>query len=275
MRNLFSWSIGLLMVLVLLAAFALIGYFFGTRESGTDIVTQELLPVWVAALATVSIALLTIFLAKETWELRQIQLLQIDKIRKDSLKPSVNFVIKSSLASYQFMDVIIRNSGAGPALDIKFDFRSNENSDDEVFEFLQNEFKKLSMLEHGISSLLPNEFRTSYLFSFLNLGDRFKDKWFKCDINVDVYFQDIEGTEYHSVSTIYLSEYRGITELGGGDPVQKISSALEKIEKHIGHLTTGFGKLKTDIYTSDDRRLEKEQGEATIPARKSRSDKVS
>lgn len=259
------------MLIVLLVTFSLIGYFFGTQASGDITLTQELLPAWVAALATVSIALLTIFLAKETWELRQIQLLQIDQIRRDSIKPSINFFIKSSPAAYQFMDVFVRNSGTGPATNIQFRFRRKDESDKEVFEYLQEEFTKLAIIKNGIASLAPEETRTSYVFSFLDLGGKFKDKWFNCDIDIDISFKDIEGTDYQSTSTIYLSEYKGVSELGGGDPIHKISSILEKIERNFSHLTTGFRKIKTDVYTSEDRRIEAEEWEAERAARKEKS----
>ena len=75
---------------------------------------------------------------------------------------------------------------------------------------------------------------------------------------ISITYQDHEGKEYSSLAYFNFSEYKGITELGGGDPLYKISSILEKIQKDIGRFASGFRKLKADIYTSDDRDKEKE-----------------
>ena len=41
----------------------------------------------------------------------------------------------------------------------------------------------------------------------------------------------------------------------GGDSLRKISSHLEKMQKDIGHITSGFKKIKTDVYTRKDREI--------------------
>jgi hypothetical protein len=49
-----------------------------------------------------------------------------------------------------------------------------------------------------------------------------------------------------------------MSSLGGREPLHKISSTLEKIQKDINQYSSGYRKLKTDIYTSDDRKKERE-----------------
>lgn len=46
-----------------------------------------------------------------------------------------------------------------------------------------------------------------------------------------------------------FSEYNGVSQLGS-DPIETISSILEKMQKDIHGIASGFKKLKTNVYTS-------------------------
>lgn len=249
------------MALIALTIMFLIGLSVGVGSQGNLSFSNDTLSAWVSALATVCIAILTIFLAKETWALRQVQLTQIEQIRKDSIKPNIDVYLKSSPAGFNFIDVHIINNGSGPAQNIKFDF-TNKNPDGfDVFQSLEESFSNLVILNDGISSLGAGESRSSYLFSFIDLHKKYGDKALEYYSEVGIAYQDLEGKEYISRAHFNFSEYKGISELGGGDPLYKISSTLEKIQKEIGHFASGFKKLKTDVYTSDDRKRERKQWE--------------
>lgn len=254
------------MITLVIGIFFIMGLAIGASSQGPLTFGNDTLSSWVSALATVCIALLTIVLAKETWELRRVQLSQIEQIRKDSIKPSVNLYLTSS-PSLNFMDVHIVNSGVGTAQNIKFKFKNKSKDTRDVYDYLQAQFGKLVILSNGISSLGTGEKRTSYVFSFIDLHDKFGPRSLEYFAEVEIEFQDIEGKTYTSVSYFNFSEYTGISKLGS-DPVQKISSSLEKIQKEIGHFASGFKKLRTDIYTSSDRQKEKEEMEKQIEQRK-------
>ena len=259
MKNTFAWGLGLIMILLVLAIFFIMGLAVGVSSQGLLAFGNDTLSAWVSALATVCIAVLTIVLAKETWALRRIQLLQIEQIRKDSIKPSISLYLKSSPVSFNFIDVHIVNSGVSTAQNIKFKFENKSKDAQDVYDYLQEQFSKLVILNNGISSLGAGEKRSSYLFSFIELNDKFGEKSFGYITEVDIDFQDIEGKVYKSKSYFNFSEYKGISELGGGEPLYKISSTLEKVQKEIGQFTNGFKKLKADIYTSDDRKKKREE----------------
>lgn len=259
MKNIFAWGIGLTMIVLVVAIFFIMGLAVGVSSQGLEASGNDTLSAWVSALATLCIALLTIFLAKETWELRRVQLSQIEQIRKDSIKPSVNLYLKSSPVSVNLIDLYIINSGVGTAQNIKFKFMNKSKDAQDVYDYLQEKFSKLVILSNGISSLGAGEKRTSYLFSFLDIGSKYGDKLFEYFAEVDIEFQDIEGKTYTSKSHFKFMEYKGISEFGGGDPLHKISSTLEKIQKDVDNFSKGYKKLRTDIYTSDDRKKEQEQ----------------
>lgn len=255
------WIVGSLAVLLMLPVVFIIGLVVGINIESAITLSQDNLSSWVSAFATVTIAVLTIVLAKETWGLRLIQLSQIEQIRKDSIKPSVGLYLKSSPAGFNFIDVHITNNGSGTAQNIKFTFKNASEDAQEVYEHLLSELNKLVILEKGISTLSSGEHRSSYLFSFIDLHQKFGEKALECVTEVDVSFEDIEGSKYSSKSFFNFTEYKGVSELGGGDPLNKISSHLEKIQKDVGHFASGFKKIKTDVYTSEDRQAERDEWE--------------
>lgn len=255
------WIVGSLAVILMLPVVFIIGLVVGINIESAITLSQDNLSSWISAFATVTIAVLTIVLAKETWGLRLIQLSQIEQIRKDSIKPSVGLYLKSSPAGFNFIDVHITNNGSGPAQNIKFTFRNASDDAKDVYEHLLSELNKLVILEKGISTLSSGEHRSSYLFSFIDLHQKFGEKALECVTEVEVSFEDIEGSKYNSKSFFNFTEYKGVSELGGGDPLNKISSHLEKMQKDIGHFASGFKKIKTDVYTSEDRQAEHDEWE--------------
>lgn len=255
------WIVGSLAVLLMLPVVFIIGLVVGINIESAITLSQDNLSSWVSAFATLTIAVLTIVLAKETWGLRLIQLSQIEQIRKDSIKPSIGLYLKSSPAGFNFIDVHVTNNGSGTAQNIQFTFKSASEDAQDVYEHLLSNLNKLVILEKGISTLSSGEHRSSYLFSFIDLHQKFGEKALECVTEVDITFEDIEGSKYSSKSFFNFTEYKGVSELGGGDPLQKISSHLEKIQKDVGHFASGFKKIKTDVYTSEDRQAERDEWE--------------
>jgi hypothetical protein len=258
------WIIGSIIALLLLPIVFIVGLVIGVNINGSISLLQDNLSSWVTAFASMTMAVLTIVLAKETWALRLIQLSQMDQIRKDSLKPSISLFLKSTPFAVNFIDIHIKNNGNGTAQNIKFSFKNANEEVQDVFMYLLEELNKLVILQNGISSLGVGEHRTSYVFSFVELHEKFGDKALECITEVDLTFEDVEGEKYSSKSFFNFTEYKGISIMGDRDPLYKISSNLEKIQKDIGYFSSGFHKLKTDIYTNEDREREREIIENTI-----------
>ena len=256
LRNISLWVLGSIIISLGFAIAFIIGLSVGLKLDGSLTHIDDTLPTWVAALATVCIAILTIILARETWALRRIQLEQIDQIRKDSIKPSIDLYLKSAPAAYQFMDIHVVNGGSGVAENIKFTFTNQCAEAQDVYDHLHEKIKNLVILSKGISSLGVGEKRTSHLFSFIDLNRKFEDRMFNCIVQIDIQFQDIEGKNYTSRSHFNFTEYKGLREVGGGEPLYDISSTLKNLQKDIGHFASGFKKLKAEIYTSADREKE-------------------
>ncbi|HFD33199.1 MAG TPA: hypothetical protein ENJ28_10910 [Gammaproteobacteria bacterium] len=250
------WVVGSMIVLMLVPVVFIMGLIVGINIDSTATLTQDNLSSWVTAFATVVIAVLTIVLAKETWSLRNIQLSQIEHIRKDSIRPNIDLYLKSSPAAFNFVDVHVINNGSGSAQNVTFSFENRNTKDTEVFDYVVSLFTKLNILNSGISSLGINEKRSSFVLNFIELNQKYKDIIFETNIVVNISYEDIEGDKYTSKAIMNFSEFLGITELGGGDPMYKIASSIEKFQKDFNSFSKGSSssKIKVDTYTAKDRK---------------------
>ena len=254
-----TWIIGSLLTLMLLPVIFIIGFALGAFYQGSMSLSQDTLSSWVSAIATISITVLTFVLARETWKLRKIQLTQIEGIRKDAIRPSVDFILKFDTSSLNLMLVDIVNNGSGSAHDIAFNF-SGYNDNKEVYNYVETEFMKLNIIKNGILSLGTNEKRSSHVINFHELHSKYSKDSFETKINIAIYYKDIEGKLYNSKANIDFSEYVGIHRIGN-PPIHDIASSLKKMESDIKKISnaTSFKRLEINTYNSRDREIEKKK----------------
>lgn len=252
MKNL-SWIFVSIMALLLAAILIILGFSLGLRFGNQIAFTDDTLSAWVSALATVCIAVLTIFLARETWALRQIQLTQIDELRKDSIKPLISLYLESSSAGFNLPNIHIANNGNGEARNVRFTFTNMNTNAQDVYDHMMGEFLKLSILKNGISALGAGQARTSYLFSFYDLTSKFKDKALEFVADVNITYEDTEGNKYSSPVPIDFQEYKGVSEIGD-NPTQSTAKNLEKIARDVEGIAQGHRKISTNVYTARDRK---------------------
>lgn len=255
------WVVGSIFVLLLAPIIFILGLIVGINIDHSITLTHDNLSSWVTAFATVVIAVLTIVLAKETWSLRNIQLTQIEQIRKDAIKPNVDFYLKSSPAAFNFVDVHIVNNGSGSAQNVKFDFENVNTKETEIFEYVVSLFQELNILKNGISSLGVNEKRSGFVLNFIELNKKYKDVIFETNIVVHISYEDIEGEEYSSKATMNFSEFLGITTLGGEEPLYKIADSFKKLQEEFSSLSKGNStrKINVNTFTSKDREKAQEE----------------
>ena len=89
----------------------ILGIVTGSQIQLSAILTADSLSSWVAALATVAIAVLTFILAKETWYLREAQIEQVNSLRKENIRPAVSVTLKNSDIAFNLMMVNLSNLG--------------------------------------------------------------------------------------------------------------------------------------------------------------------
>lgn len=258
------------------------GIIFGAEFSASVVLTADSLSSWVGAIATVSIAVLTFVLAKETWHLRNAQVAQLNEIRRESMRPNVVVNIQPSMVSITFWDVIIQNLGKGIAKNVQFRFQNYDGTlATQENNHLVKVFNKLSLFENGCASLGLGQSIKSFLFGFGDLESEVgKDKIFAQKVRVVINFEDADGYKYSNSIDVNFSDFEGISTLGGAtDPNYLIFKELEKIRKTFEPIfKTGFRRLKVDTYDSSDRdkeeRIRQERYEEQIRQREETVNRV-
>lgn len=239
------------------------GIIFGTEFSASVTLTADSLSSWVAAIATVSIAVLTFVLAKETWHLRNAQIAQLNEIRRESMRPNVVVSIQPSMVSITFWDVVIQNLGKGIAKNVRFEFQNYDGTKaNEENNHLVKIFNKLSLFGRGCSSLGLGQSIKSFLFGFGDLeSDVGKENIFEQRLRVIISFEDAEGYKYLNSIDVDFLDFKGVSTLGGStDPAYSIFKELEKLRQTFEPLfKNGSKRLKVDAYDSSDRDKEEKR----------------
>lgn len=120
-------------------------------------------------------------------------------------------------------------------------------------------FLSLNILKNGIVALGSGKQRTSFIFSFIDLFKKLGDSAFGIKINVAMRYEDVEGSLYSAESVVDFSEFKGISEVGGGDPLYSLYKETEKIRKVFESTQGGMSskRLNINTYSSSDREEEK------------------
>lgn len=257
----------LILAVIILAVMTPISFIGGMAFGGaiqTDfILTADSLSSWVSAIATVSIAILTFILAKETWYLRAAQNRQLEQLQRDAIRPSVDFSFVPSKVSIHFLELEIKNTGKGIAQGVHFKILPSEAGEKPFDNEIVKKLETLGAIKHGISSLGINQRYASFLFNFLEVMQKMgREATFSTKFLVEISFADANGYNYKNIVTIDLSQYIGVIEVGGGNPSYKISKDIERLANWAEGLTRGNSKrFNINSYTATDREIEKKEHE--------------
>lgn len=191
----------------------------------------------VVAIATTVYAILTWILVSETRKMRQAQ-----------TEPKVSINIQPREEWINLTDMVIQNTGFGPAYDIDFEMSPD-------FEYAKGRFlSDLGFMKNGLKYLAPSQKLQFFLTSMV---ENFEEKT-QTPFEIKVTYQNSVGKTYEDVYLIDFSELVGLLQLGE-PPLHKIAKNIENIRKDIGHLSTGFHRLKVIVYTMKDIQEETKQ----------------
>lgn len=230
MRYLLKFIIILLSLVILIGIIILFSnkWFLNFLNSNTG--SFNVLFTFFVAMATIVYAVLTWRLVSET-----------EKLRIAQTEPDVSVIIQPHENWINFIDMIIKNIGSGPAYGINF----KVNPD---FEFSKSNYlSKLNFIRDGIRYLAPQQ---KFQFFLTSMVEDF-DKKIKTPFDIEITYKNKFGKQYKNTFRIDFSELSGLNQLGE-PPLYKISKNIENIQKDIHHLSTGFHKLKTIVYTKKD-----------------------
>jgi hypothetical protein len=195
----------------------------------------------VLAISTIALARLTMVLALETKRMRQVQ-----------TEPRIEVTIKSFDFAIHIVRLHIRNIGLGPAANVRFTPRVLSGG--EPAQALLEEFTKTNFFKSGLKYFGPGQERYSHYTQMTDGHDGKMEAVLAIDIEYDS-TTDIKYTEH---AIIDMSELRGEYKLGIPN-LYSIAKSLEQIQGDFAHITSGFKKIGTNVYTSEDR--EKEQAD--------------
>ena len=95
----------------------------------------------------------------------------------------------------------------------------------------------------------PNYSVETYFIQLV--GDNYKEIIDK-NIIIKTTYENNEGKTISETINLNMSQFKGIQRLGN-DPVNTIAKNIEKIQRDINQLSSGYHHLQIDTYTSKDR----------------------
>ena len=193
------------------------------------------------AVSTIFYAVLTAKLVSETRKMREVQ-----------TEPKIHITIESLDFFISLTRLNIKNIGLGPASDLQF--RPRVVSGGESAENLLKEFTSSNFFKTGLRHLGPGQ----HVYSrYTDMREDFEGKAdsvvaFKLD------YKSVTGRQHHEEIIIDMSEMKDDYRLGKPH-LYSIAQSLEKIQKDLGHIVSGFKRVRADVYSSEDRKREYEE----------------
>ncbi len=197
----------------------------------------------VVTVATAVYAGLTWMLVKETRLMRQVH-----------TEPKLEIAARSLDIAIHIVRLHVRNIGLGPAMNVTFSKQVRAGGD--TARKLLEEFTATNFFRVGLKYLGPGEERVSH---YTQMTEDFEGK-IASVLELAVTYESVTGKKYTATLTVDMSEHKGTYQLGT-PPMHAISESLEKLQKDIGHIVSGFKRIRTDVFTNEDREREKAAAE--------------
>lgn len=200
----------------------------------------------VVTVATAVYAVLTWRLVTETRLMREVQ-----------TEPKLSVSLRSIDEAIHIVRLHFRNIGQGPALNVKFTPRIEVGT--EISASLLEEFTKPNFFKTGLSYFGPGQERISM---YTQLHENHEAK-LSTVLAFDVEYVSLTGKKYKDTLVVDLSEYKGTHQLGKPH-LYAIALSLEKLQKDVERLAGGSKRLKTDVYSNEDRAQERAEHEKCV-----------
>lgn len=196
----------------------------------------------VVAISTIFYVMLTRALVNET-----------KAMRRTHTEPKISIVFRSQEQWGALLDLETKNIGLGPAYDIKFTLSQSEKYP--IPFWAEKAFKDISYFQTGLNYLAPGQ----YICAFLtDINEDFENR-ISSKVCIGVSYKsksDNQSVEKYTEDFILdFSILRG--KWLETSPIFGIAKNIEKITKGIENFASGFKRLRTDIYTTQDREKEK------------------
>lgn len=233
----------------------IVGLAFGVGLGSSQSLSQDSISSWVSAAATVSIAILTIVLARETWILRETQMDQVKRLRLENIRPEVGLELVPSDFGMNLMLLRISNRGRGIAKSVSFKLSNRDGSpataeSNAIFE----SFNGLGIIKRGVSAIGISQVIETFILNFHDLRAKIgQENVLTPYLSIRVEFKDVEGNPYFNDLVFDFSEFEGITQIGGKNPLHKLADEFERFRRKFDGAVKNSGRLQMDVFSQSDR----------------------
>ena len=208
----------------------------------------------VVTLSTVVYAILTGILVSETRKMREVQ-----------TEPKIHIKLESFDFAIHIVRLNIQNIGFGPASNLTF--QPSVVTGGDSAEKLLTEFTESNFFKTGLHHFGPGQ---NVYSTYTETTQDFEGKSASV-LSFKVEYKSATGKKYSDEIIIDMSEIKGRYQLGKPN-LYAIANSLEKLQKDVGHIVSGFKRVKADVYTSDDRKEEREELEHWYKEQRQESD---
>lgn len=195
----------------------------------------------VVTLSTVVYAILTGILVSETRKMREVQ-----------TEPKIHITLESFDFAIHIIRLNIQNIGLGPARNLTF--QPSVITGGESAEKLLTEFTESNLFKTGLRHFGPGQ---SVYSTYTDTTQDFEGKLASI-LSFKIEYKSVTGKQYSDEIIIDISEIKGRYQLGEPN-LYAIANSLAKLQKDVGHIVSGFKRVKADVYSSDDRKEEREK----------------
>ncbi|WP_259782036.1 hypothetical protein [Aestuariispira ectoiniformans] len=177
----------------------------------------------ITAIATVAIAFLSFYLAKEN-----------RLLRKAGTEPEIVAYLTPTPNGSGGIDFIIANIGQGPAREVNFKFECNEDDFEQHNVLLRNHENRAAL------SVLPQGERLVSLFGIgyvLVQGNENSSHEMLKPFKVKISYKGLDGKEHQSVQNIDISQFSGLRGIFSKPSGDQLIDIARTIEKHLGKIS--------------------------------------
>jgi hypothetical protein len=204
--------------------------------------TAQDLSVWVTAAATIATAVATVILAIVTW-----LLFKATRQMAVANDPYIVATLEPNRWSFIHVDLLIENTGSGPAFEIQIEFDPPLIRD--------RHSQKTTMPPTQVTVIRPSQTLRNYLGNGSDILDN------RYSVSISWKKDPRSKTRITNKYNLDLQHYKDFIQLGGGDPQVQISQDIKKIRERFDSVVQGLKRISVDIHTDGNRRQEQEQQE--------------